>query len=106
MSQLEDHRRTVANKVDGTTEDFVERLHSLDHNKQKRMLDGTVRQGETWFKDAQGQEECKATNTNNHNTDSKQPHKRLDNSSKKHEGGSQESSQRNKMSNKHQQNKR
>ena len=84
MSQLEDHRRTVANKVDGTTEDFVERLHSLDHNKQKRMLDGTVRQGETWFKDAQGQEECKATNTNNHSTDSKQPAgstSRIDNTS-------------------------
>lgn len=37
--------------MDGTTEeDFVEQLHSLDHNKQKRMLDGPAWQGETWFK--------------------------------------------------------
>ena len=50
MSQLEDYRRTIANKVDGTTEDFVERLHSLDHNKQKRMLSEPAWQGETWFK--------------------------------------------------------
>ena len=50
MSQLEDYRRTIANKVDGTTEDLVERLHSLDHNKQNRMLDGPAWQRETWFK--------------------------------------------------------
>ena len=49
-SQLEDYRRTIANKVDGTTEDFVEPLHSLDHNKQKRMLSEPAWQGETWFK--------------------------------------------------------
>ena len=42
MPQLEDYRRTIANKVDGTKEDLVERLHSLDHKKQKRMLDGPV----------------------------------------------------------------
>ena len=49
MDKLEDCRRTIAHKHDGTTEDFEEKLHSLDHNQQKRMLN-TAWKGETWFK--------------------------------------------------------
>jgi hypothetical protein len=49
MDKLEDYRRTIAHKHDGTTEDFEEKLHSLEHNQQKRMLN-TAWKGETWFK--------------------------------------------------------
>jgi hypothetical protein len=49
MDKLEDYRRTIAHKHDGTTEDLVEQLHSLDHSKQKRKLN-TAWKGETWFK--------------------------------------------------------
>ena len=49
MDKLEDYRRTIAHKHDGTTEDFVEQLHSLDHSKQKRKLN-TAWKGETWFR--------------------------------------------------------
>ena len=47
--KLEDYRRTIAHKHDGTTEDFVEQLHSLDHSRQKRKLN-TAWKGETWFR--------------------------------------------------------
>ena len=49
MDKLEDYRRTIAHKHDGTTEDFEEKLHSLEHTQQKRMLN-TAWKGETWFK--------------------------------------------------------
>ena len=49
MDKPEDYRRTIAHKHDGTTEDFEEKLHSLDHSQQKRMLN-TAWKGETWFK--------------------------------------------------------
>ena len=50
MDKLEDDRRTIAHKHDGTTEDFEEKLHSPEHSQQKRMLN-TAWKGETWFKD-------------------------------------------------------
>ena len=49
MDKLEDCRRTIAHKQDGTTEDFEEKLHSLEHSQQKMMLN-TAWKGETWFK--------------------------------------------------------
>ena len=49
MDKLEDYRRTIAHKHDGTTEDFEEKLHSLEHSQQKRMLNAAWK-GETWFK--------------------------------------------------------
>ena len=47
--QRTDYRRKIAYKHDGTTEDFEEKLHSLEHSQQKRMLN-TAWKGETWFK--------------------------------------------------------
>ena len=49
MDKLQDYRRMIAHKHDGTTEDFEEKLHSLEHSQQKRMLN-TAGRGETWFK--------------------------------------------------------
>lgn len=49
MDKLEDCMRTVAHKQDGTTEDFEEKLHSLEYKQQKRMLN-TAWKRETWFK--------------------------------------------------------
>ena len=49
MDKLEDYRRTIAHKHDDTTEDFEEKLHSLEYKQQKRMLN-TAWKGETWFK--------------------------------------------------------
>ena len=48
MDKLEDYRRTIAHKHDGT-EDFEEKLHSPEHSQQKRLLN-TAWKGETWFK--------------------------------------------------------
>ena len=48
-NKLEDYRRTIAHKDTGTTEDFEEALHNLDHSQRKKMLD-TAWKGETWFK--------------------------------------------------------
>ena len=50
MDKLEDDRRTIAHKHDGTAENFEEKLHSPEHSQQKRMLN-TAWKGETWFKD-------------------------------------------------------
>ena len=49
MDKLKDYRRTIAHKHDGATEDFEEKLHSLEHCQQKRMLN-TAWKGDTWFK--------------------------------------------------------
>ena len=49
MDKLGDYRRTKAHKHDGTTEDFEEKLHSLEHSQQKRMLN-TAWKCETWFR--------------------------------------------------------
>ena len=49
MDKLEEYRRIIARKHDGTTEDFEEKLHSLEHSQQKRMLH-TAWKGEMWFK--------------------------------------------------------
>ena len=38
-NKLEDYRRTIAHKDTGTTEDFEEALHNLDHSQRKKMLD-------------------------------------------------------------------
>ena len=38
MDNLADYRRTIAHKHDGITEDFEEKLHSLEHSHQKRRL--------------------------------------------------------------------
>ena len=48
-NKLEDYRRKIAHKDTGTTEDFEEAPHNLDHSQQKKMLD-TAWKGETWFK--------------------------------------------------------
>ena len=50
MDKLEDYRRTIAQRRDGTTEDFEERLHSLLPTQARRTLDGQPWTGETWFK--------------------------------------------------------
>ena len=49
MDKLEGYRRTIAHKHDGTTEDFAEKLRSLEHSQQKRVL-STAWKGETCFK--------------------------------------------------------
>ena len=49
MDKLEDYRRTIAHKLDGTHEDFEETLHTLEHQHQKRLLNNAWK-GETWFK--------------------------------------------------------
>ena len=49
MDKLEDYRRTIAHKLNGTIEDFEETLHTLDSTQQRRLLD-TPWKGETWFK--------------------------------------------------------
>ena len=46
---LDLQRKNNCTQQDGTTEDFVEELHNLDHSKQKRKLD-IAWKGETWFK--------------------------------------------------------
>ena len=50
MDKLEDYRRTIAQRRDGTTEDFEEQLHSLQPTQARRTLDGQPWTGETWFK--------------------------------------------------------
>ena len=50
MDKLEDYRRTIAQRRDGTTEDFEEQLHSLQPTQARRTLDGQSWTGETWFK--------------------------------------------------------
>ena len=47
---MEHYRRTIAQRRDGTTEDFEERLHSLQPTQARRTLDGQPWTGETWFK--------------------------------------------------------
>ena len=49
MDNLADYRRTMAHKHDGITEDFEEKLRSLEHSQQKRLMN-TAWKGETWFK--------------------------------------------------------
>ena len=49
MDKLEDYRRTIAHKLDGTQEDFEETLHTLNHEQQRRHLNAPWK-GETWFK--------------------------------------------------------
>ena len=50
MDKLEDYRRTIAQRRDGTTDDFEEQLHSLQPTQARRTLDGQPWTGETWFK--------------------------------------------------------
>ena len=50
MDQLENYRRTIARKADGSTEDFEEQLHDLQQGQTKRPLLGPAWTGETWFK--------------------------------------------------------
>ena len=50
MDKLEDYRRTIAQRRDGTTEDFEEQLHSLQPTQARRTLEGQPWTGETWFK--------------------------------------------------------
>ena len=50
MDKLEDYRRTIAHRRDGTTEDFEEQLHSLQPTQARMTLDGQPWTGETWFK--------------------------------------------------------
>ena len=50
MEQLENYRRTIARKADGSTEDFEEQLHDLQQGQTKRPLPGPAWTGETWFK--------------------------------------------------------
>ena len=50
VDKLEDYRRTIAHRRDGTTEDFEEQLHSLQPTQARRTLDGQPWTGETWFK--------------------------------------------------------
>ncbi len=50
VDKLEDYRRTIAQRRDGTTEDFEEQLHSLLPTQARRTLDGRPWTGETWFK--------------------------------------------------------
>ena len=50
MDKLEDYRRTIAQRRDGTTEDFEEQRHSLQPTQARRTLDGQPWTGETWFK--------------------------------------------------------
>ena len=50
MDKLEDYRRTIAHRRDGTTQDFEEQLHSLQPTQARRTLDGQPWTGETWFK--------------------------------------------------------
>ena len=50
MEQLENYRRTIARKADGSTEDFEEQLHDLQQGQTKRPLSGPAWTGETWFK--------------------------------------------------------
>jgi len=40
LDKLEDYRRTIARRRDGTTEDFEEQLHSLQPTQARRTLDG------------------------------------------------------------------
>ena len=50
MDKLENYRRTIAQRRDGTTEDFEEQVHSLQPTQARRTLDGQPWTGETWFK--------------------------------------------------------
>ena len=50
LDKLEDYRGTIAQRRDGTTEDFEEQLHSLQPTQARRTLDGQPWTGETWFK--------------------------------------------------------
>ena len=50
IDKLEDYRRTIAQRRDGTTDDFEEQLHSLQPTQARRTLDGQPWTGETWFK--------------------------------------------------------
>ncbi len=50
MDKLEDYRKTIAYRKDGTTEDFEEQLRSLQPTQARRTLDGQPWTGETWFK--------------------------------------------------------
>ena len=39
LDKLEDYRRTIAQRRDGTTEDFEEQLHSLQHKQEEHWMD-------------------------------------------------------------------
>ena len=65
-NKLEDYRRTIAHKDTGTTEDFEEALHNLDHSQRKKMLDTghSVKRRNM----VQGEGKRKATTSSDHNT--------------------------------------
>ncbi len=50
IDKLEDYRRTIEQRIDGTTEDFEEQLHILLPTQARRTLDGQPWTRETWFK--------------------------------------------------------
>ena len=50
VDKLEDYRRTIAQRGDGTTEDFDGQLHSLKPPQLRRTLGGQPWTRETWFK--------------------------------------------------------
>ena len=50
VEKLEGYWRTIAQRTDGTTEDFEEQLHSLQPTQARRTLDGQPWTRETWFK--------------------------------------------------------
>ena len=48
--KLENYRRTIAHKADGTTEDFVEQCTDLGKQMIRKRLPGPTWSGETWFR--------------------------------------------------------
>ena len=48
--KLENHRRTIAHKADGATEDFVGQYKDLGKQLKRRLLPGPTWSGETWFR--------------------------------------------------------
>jgi hypothetical protein len=48
--KLENYRRTIAHKADGTTEDFVEQYKDLGKQMIRKRLPGPTWSGESWFR--------------------------------------------------------
>jgi hypothetical protein len=48
--ELENYRRTIAHKADGTTEDFVEQYKDLGKQMIRKRLPGPTWSGESWFR--------------------------------------------------------
>ena len=48
--QLDNYRRTIAYKPDGTLEDFEDKYKDLPQQRQNRRLPGPAWSGETWFR--------------------------------------------------------